>query len=149
MTVQEERQIKELAEMYARNLVLYGVDIREKYETAVSISMALERSYIKGRADQTKRYEDAIVELHAYRQFGTVEELKEAKEKQIPKTPCIEGDGYCPEGHLVYDTWICPNCEEHYEVDYDEYDYCPKCGQAIDKSVFDWEEGGESDESSV
>ena len=83
----------------------------------------------------------ALEELEQYRALGTVEELKEAREKQIPKTPCIEGDGYCPEGNLVYDTWICPNCEEYYEIDYDDYDYCPKCGQAINKSVFNWEEG--------
>ena len=68
-----------------------------------------------------------------------------ALEKQIPQTPNLEGDGYCPEGNLVYDTWICPNCEKDYEVDYDYYDYCPNCGQKIDKSVFDWEEGGTSD----
>ena len=22
----------------------------------------------------------------------------------------------------------------HYEIDYDEYDFCPKCGQRIDRS---------------
>ena len=57
-----------------------------------------------------------------------------ALEKQIPKKPALEGDGYDDNGELIYDTWICPNCEEHYEVDYDIYDYCPKCGQAIDRS---------------
>ena len=61
----------------------------------------------------------------------------EALEKQIPKKPDIEGDGYA-DGQLVYDTWICPNCEEYYEIDYDNYDYCPKCGQAIDKSFMNW-----------
>lgn len=85
---------------------------------------------------------ESMEEVEQYRALGTVEELKEAREKQIPQTPCIEGDGYCPEGNLVYDTWICPNCEEHYEIDYDDYDYCPKCGQAIDKSVI---EGGEEE----
>lgn len=57
----------------------------------------------------------------------------EALEKQIPMKPDLEGDGYA-DGHLVYDTWICPYCEKHYEVDYDDYDYCPNCGQAIDWS---------------
>lgn len=84
---------------------------------------------------------ESMEEVEQYRALGTVEELREAREKQIPTTPSIEGDGYCPEGHLVYDTWICPNCEAYYEIDYDDYDYCPKCGQAINKSVFDWEEG--------
>ena len=56
-----------------------------------------------------------------------------ALEKQIPKKPAYEGDGYY-NGQIVLDTWICPNCEKHYEVDYDDYDYCPNCGQHIDHS---------------
>ena len=54
----------------------------------------------------------------------------EALEKQVPKEPNYEGDGYS-DGKLVYDTWICPNCGKYYEVDYDDYKYCPECGQAI------------------
>ena len=56
-----------------------------------------------------------------------------ALEKQISKKPNIEGDGYA-DGQLVYDTWICPCCEKRYEIDYDNYDYCPNCGQHIDRS---------------
>ena len=56
-----------------------------------------------------------------------------ALKKQIPKKPDLEGDGYA-DGQLVYDTWICPNCEKRYEVDYEEYDHCPYCGQKIDWS---------------
>lgn len=57
-----------------------------------------------------------------------------ALEKQIPKRPDIEGDGYDGKGNMVYDTWICPCCEKSYEVDYDKYEYCPCCGQHIDRS---------------
>lgn len=57
----------------------------------------------------------------------------DALKKQIPIEPYIEGDGYA-DGYLVYDTWICPNCETHYEIGYDDYDYCPCCGQHIDKT---------------
>ena len=57
----------------------------------------------------------------------------EALEKQIPKKPDFEADGYA-DGQLVYDTWICPCCGVHYEVDYDDFKYCPECGQAIDWS---------------
>lgn len=60
----------------------------------------------------------------------------EALEKQIPQRPNLEADGYA-DGQLVYDTWICPHCGEYYEVDYDDYDYCPNCGQAIDWSEDD------------
>ena len=57
--------------------------------------------------------------------------LQELVDKETPKKPNLEGDGYDDKGNLIYDTWICPNCEKHYELDYDEYDYCPNCGQKI------------------
>lgn len=60
------------------------------------------------------------------------------KERDRAKRPDLEGDGYDPDGNMVYDTWSCPNCETKYEVDYDDHDFCPKCGQRID-----WSEEGE------
>ena len=57
-------------------------------------------------------------------------------DKEIAKTPYYEGGGYS-DGKLVYDTWICPNCGEYYEVGYHNYDYCPTCGQRIQHA--DWE----------
>lgn len=57
-----------------------------------------------------------------------------ALEKQIPKKPTYDGDGYAPDGTFVWDEWICPCCETRYEVDYDEHDFCPNCGQKIDWS---------------
>lgn len=62
-----------------------------------------------------------------------IEMAKVALEKQIPKSPDYEGDGYS-NGELVYDTWVCPCCGQTYEVDYDDYEYCPYCGQHIDWS---------------
>lgn len=53
-----------------------------------------------------------------------------ALEKQLEQTPDFEGDGYA-DGFQVYDTWICPGCGKCYEVGYEEYDYCPACGQKI------------------
>lgn len=57
-----------------------------------------------------------------------------ALEKQIPKKPTYFGDGHESDGSLVRYEWICPNCESRYdyEVDYDNYSYCPNCGQKID-----------------
>lgn len=85
-------------------------------------------------------YKEAIKELSydatAYGGACTTEVREaaiKALEKQIPKKPYLEGDGYA-DGQLVYDTWICPCCEERYEVDYDDYKHCPECGQAIDWS---------------
>ena len=75
----------------------------------------------------------ALEEVQQYRAIGTPEECRAAMEKQTAKRPDYEGDGYS-DGHLVYDTWICPCCGKHYEVDYDDYDFCPTCGQCIDWS---------------
>ena len=75
----------------------------------------------------------ALEEVQQYRAIGTVEECRAAMEKQKAKKPDFEGDGYA-DGHLVYDTWICPCCGKHYEVDYDDYDFCPNCGQKLDWS---------------
>lgn len=68
------------------------------------------------------------------RQCNAYEVAIEALEEQIPQKPDFEGDGYDENGYLIYDTWICPCCEERYEVDYEEYKHCPNCGQAIDWS---------------
>ena len=89
-------------------------------------------------------YKEALEYLKIMRKFFTNDDdegkvLKQAYDvaikackKQIQKKPDYEADGYDSNGELIYDTWICPNCEKRYEVDYDSYDCCPKCGQAID-----------------
>lgn len=61
-----------------------------------------------------------------------MELLADAFRKQVPKKPELQGDGYDPEGNLVYDMWVCPCCNKRYELEYDEYCYCPNCGQRID-----------------
>lgn len=69
--------------------------------------------------------------------YGFTKETQEAcelavgaLEKQLGMEPDFEGDGYA-DGFPMYDTWICPGCGKRYEVGYDEYDYCPACGQKI------------------
>ena len=47
----------------------------------------------------------------------------QALEKQIPKKPTYEGDGYAPDGTFVWD------------------DFCPNCGQKIDWSDDDCKNG--------
>ena len=63
------------------------------------------------------------------------DELRDLVEKETAAQPDIEGDGYY-KGELVYDTWICPRCGTRYEIDDDEYEYCPECGQHIDRAIF-------------
>lgn len=80
-----------------------------------------------------------IDEWLSYHKIGTPEELRESREKQVPKKPYIETEK--AKGlREDYDCYECPNCDsflghvsdckdEHYR-----YNYCPNCGQAIDWS---------------
>ncbi len=65
--------------------------------------------------------------------FCEIDMAIKALDRQIPKEPRFEGDGYWRR-ELVYDTWFCPNCDADYEVGTDTHKYCPNCGQAIDWS---------------
>lgn len=79
--------------------------------------------------------------IHDTRKCGielceAVDTAIEALEKQTPKPMDLEGDGYA-DGVMIYDTWICPRCGKHYELEYDDYDFCPNCGQALDWEDYD------------
>lgn len=74
---------------------------------------------------------NALEEIQQYRVLGTVEELKVAKEKQIPKKVNLRHirkyDGY--------DDGECPNCGMSVSREYDGNDvFCPDCGQKLDWS---------------
>ena len=74
----------------------------------------------------------------AYRAIGTVEECREAREKQIPKKPkdslkidpVIDGNGaYVDADTTLY--ILCPNCGEMVGIDENVDKFCHECGQAI------------------
>ena len=75
---------------------------------------------------------ESIEELEQYRALGTVEELKEAREKQIPKKPIIDKEMKAIEVHY----WNCPSCKTRYGTGTDmiELQHCHVCGQKIDWS---------------
>lgn len=56
--VLQDKIINDLALNYAICLVKYGVDIREKWETATQNKFALEQAYLRGREDERKRIEE-------------------------------------------------------------------------------------------
>lgn len=74
-----------------------------------------------------------------YEKIDAIDTLYDLVEKETATQPDIEGDGYY-KGELVYDTWICPRCGIRYEIGYDEYEYCPKCGQHIDLESLEQED---------
>lgn len=106
----------------------------EELQNSIELAKMCTQNYERKR--EIQGYEmatEALREVQQYCAIGTLEECRAAVEKQTAKKPDYEGDGYA-DGHLVYDTWICPCCGKHYEVDYDNYNYCPDCGQKLDWS---------------
>ena len=75
---------------------------------------------------------NAIREVQKYREIGTVEECREAVEKQKPKKPkeILRHRGGFEMQH-------CPKCDTDYQVDrrYKIKDgYCPACGKLLDSA---------------
>ena len=81
---------------------------------------------------------ECMEEVEQYRALGTVEELKEAREKQVAKKPIEYEDKY----------YACPRCEGTVMYKWDEYltklkskkyglPYCLGCGQKLDWSEED------------
>lgn len=98
---------------------------------------------LKGMQNPLEDYADIVCApafTHGYKyvypepEDYAIEEAINALKKQIPMKPSIEGDGCDNEGNMIYDTWLCPNCGAHHEIDYDDYNYCPICGQKVDLS---------------
>lgn len=68
---------------------------------------------------------NALQEIQQYREIGTVEECREAVEKQKAKRP--------KNINYNYSYFKCPNCGEAiYSTDFGSHRYCLNCGQAID-----------------
>ena len=81
----------------------------------------------------------ALKEIQQYRAIGTVEECREAVEKQKPKAPkdslkikpvIDENGAYVDADVTVY--LLCPNCGEMVGIDENVDKFCHECGQAID-----------------
>lgn len=76
----------------------------------------------------------ALKEVQRYREIGTVEECREAVEKQNPKK-CV--NDFCPD-HTHYK---CPSCGKIQKTKYGDSEfgcilnYCSNCGQALDENL--------------
>ena len=79
-------------------------------------------------------YSRQCSELDTYKEIGTVEECREAMEKQTPKK-CV--NEFCPD-HTHYK---CPSCGKIQKTKYGDSEfgcilnYCSNCGQALDENL--------------
>lgn len=72
---------------------------------------------------------EALKEIQQYREIGTVEECREAVEKQKTKTP-IKSDLDIEESVIQF--YECPNCGDILcDMPGNRDKYCGECGQAI------------------
>ena len=84
----------------------------------------------------------ALEEIQRYRAIGTVEECREARERQMARKPVYKPLSYTEE-YGFRNEWLCPSCgnvvgyfsEEMSEPE--QMKYCPDCGQHIAR---DWSE---------
>ena len=81
----------------------------------------------------------ALEEIQEYREIGTVEECRKAREKQMPQNPkdelkikpiLDENGAYVDADTTVY--LLCPNCGEMVGIEDNCDRFCHECGQAID-----------------
>ena len=81
-------------------------------------------------------YERDCEELEQYRKIGTVEECREAVEKQEPKNPEIYTDTVQTiNGSFQRDVFECPVCGDYICNVEDEIPrYCSSCGQKLEES---------------
>lgn len=82
----------------------------------------------------------ALEEVQQYRQFGTVEECREAVEKQTAKKPefvdtrFMNNGKHISDGCQLQNCYKCPNCNQHIFHVWDDELYCKYCGQLLDWS---------------
>ena len=83
---------------------------------------------VEEHEEAIKTIKEALEEVEQYRVLGTVEELKEAREKQVAKKPIHK----IKRPNSLYG--VCSVCGRRLVTD----KYCPRCGQRIL-----WKEGAE------
>lgn len=80
-------------------------------------------------AKQDKMLAEVIDDYLKYIKIGTIEEFKDLKEKSFTitngkwiDTQPEYSNGYYKNVH------VCSNCSDYYTTEYDEMNFCPKCG---------------------
>ena len=105
-------------------MLSYGVERssmkeQEAKEKLERTSVLWESATNTGIVEAVKLSIKALEEVQQYRALGTVEELKEAKEKQVAKKPKYEDE---------FGVYLCSNCDD---VVFVKQKHCDGCGQKL------------------
>lgn len=73
-------------------------------------------------------------------------QLRDLVNRATKTKPEYWSDSVEEDGQIIFDHWNCPSCHHEYELDYEQHDFCPHCGQAIDWTWDNEEEEEEDDE---
>lgn len=79
---QQSNMVLSQAFLYAQNLCEYGVDVAEKWSTAIQQAYALEKAYIKGRYDESEMVMEYSIRK-AYTKCWECIENGNAAEKEV------------------------------------------------------------------
>lgn len=121
---------EEMAEV--RDIAIYALKEIQQYREIGASPERITELILEGSA--AKRI------LGHYQKIGTVEEYREAVEKQIPKKPVCKPKPY-NESVGFNEEWFCPSCGAYIGYFYEGMDepeqmeYCNECGQHIAR---DW-----------
>ena len=99
----------------------YGSDVETEHDALSYFQNLPNRMPLKFLTEHEKESYDKAFRI-----------VRSALDIRTARMPVFESDGDSPDGVPIYDEWRCPNCDNIFEVDYDEYDFCPNCGQKID-----------------
>ena len=150
VAIEALKEIQQYREIGTIEELKYFKDMKvrlEKYHANISVSSLLE-CFIETVFENT-RHEGFIIltnkeakDYETYCSIGTVEECREAVEKQKPKAPkdslkikpvIDENGSYVDADVTVY--LLCPNCGEMIGIDESCDKFCRECGQAIDENL--------------
>lgn len=131
------KEIQQCREMDRKLREVYG-DCEGLLEKAVFLLCDHEGVDVGNPIKARLLTDEDVDRWEAYKSIGTVEECREAAEKQRPKkskdilkiNPVIDGNGaYVDADTTVY--LLCPNCEELVGIEENCDNYCRECGQKI------------------
>lgn len=115
---QRMKDIEQIAQMYAESLILYGVDITNKLETATEMSLALKNAYLRGRADGLKYAYESFKDKNKWILCSERLPQKDKASEYYESVIVTLDDGRVAEGcYTGIEWWVDAPDGEHYSED--------------------------------